>query len=272
MNPIENLKEKLLKFDYKKNQNLIYLIIFSLIIWYFLSGYNRETTTGNRENPVRQELENKASAIPDYDPNKEKLDTLEQYENELVETASLIEYSEQVELLNLAQSYINLAGLFVLSESMKDCYGKSNYVCLVSFWSGRINELEKPDFSNSSGENQDNQVNLSFEKINSNRQKIVRNYGVLVESKALMLALILSKEPVSRTEKESIWLERTVPLYVTGRIDSSNLTPDKLVMANALTDLQNSQKNLTMTQGELNELTNCLREKSRNECINITGN
>lgn len=270
MEIIENLKEKLLKFDYKKNQNLILLIIFSGVIWYFLSGYNRETTTGNKDNPVRQELADKDSAIPDYDPNKEKLDTLEQYENELVETASLIEYSEQVELLNLAQSYINLAGLFVLSESMKDCYGKSNYVCLVSFWDGRINELEKPDFNGENTEN--NQVNLSFEKINNNRQKIVRNYGVLVESKALMLALILSKEPVSRTEKESIWLEETVPLYVTGSIDSSNLTPDKSIMVSALSSLQDSQKNITMTQGELNELTNCLREKSRNECINVAGN
>lgn len=239
-----------------------------MVLILFFATNKRGIEIGEKANPINQELERQNSLIPAYEPGQSRIDSLEAYSKELANTASMLAYSEQVELLRMAESYRSLASVFILNPSMDSCYNQSVFTCLNSFWTGRIKDLESKSLTRdlAGNESQENMA-ISFEAVNQNRQRITANHNVIFESKALLIAQILAKEPNARTEAESLLLTREVPLYMDGTITANSITPEPLTTAQALSRLQQTQIIIGMSQGEITNIMECLRTgKSRDEC------
>ena len=253
---------------FKTHWRVTSIVGFGLLLLVIFNTNNRGIETGEKSNPINQAIENQENLIPDYEPGQARLDAVEAYNQELANTASMLEYQEQVNLLKMAESYRALAGVFVLNPSMNSCYQKGIYPCLVSFWSGRISQLENKSFSPDTP-TPDNV--LSFDAVNQNRQRITSENNTVFESKALLLALILSKEPNTRTDRESVWLTENVPLFTGGKITADSITPEPLTTARALQKLQATQETIGMSQGEIAGILECMRTgKSNQECSNPT--
>lgn len=251
-----------------RHRNIYLTGIFALVLFLFFATNKRGIEIGEKPNPVNQELERQNALIPDYQPGQSRVDSLEAYSKELANTASMLAYSEQVELLRMAESYRSLASVFTLNPSMDACYNKGIFTCLNSFWYGRINDLENKSLTRelSGSETQENNA-ITFEAVNQNRQRIAANHNVIFESKALLIAQILAKEPNARTEAESLLLIREVPLYMDGTITANSITPEPLTTAQALSRLQQTQSIIGMSQGEITNIMECLRTgKNRDEC------
>ena len=261
------LEPKTIILFFKTHWRVTSVIVFGVLLLAIFNTNNRGIETGEKSNPIHQAIENQENLIPDYEPGQARLDAVEAYDQELANTASMLEYQEQVSLLKMAESYRALASVFVLNPTMNSCYQKGIYSCLVSFWSGRISQLEQKSFT---PESPDSDV-LSFEAVNQNRQRIGSENNTVFESKALLLALILSKEPNSRTERETVWLTENVPLFTGGKITADSITPEPLTTARALQKLQATQETIGMSQGEIAGILECMRTgKTNQECSNPT--
>jgi hypothetical protein len=253
-----------------KYRNLYLTGVFALVLFLFFATNKRGIEIGEKPNPINEELERQSELIPDYEPGQSRVDSLEAYSKELANVASMLAYSEQVELLRMAESYRSLASVFILNPSMDSCYNQSVFTCLNSFWTGRIQELENKTLTRDLPVTESQENPLSFEVVNQNRARIAANHNVIFESKGLLIALILAKEPNARTESESLYLTREIPLYMDGTITANSITPEPLTTAQALSRLQQTQNVIGMSQGEISSIMECLRTgKTRDECASL---